>query len=250
MNCSKPGSPVLTISWSLPKLMSIESLMLSNHLILCHPLLLLPSIFPSIRVFSNELVLHIRWPKYWSFSFNISLSNEYSALVSFKMDWFDFLAVQGTLKSLQHLQHHNLEASALPCSAFFMVLLSHPYMTTGKTIFTYLFVVVLGLRCCAQVFSSCSKWVLLLVAVPRTSHCNVFSCYKAQTLGTEASVVVAHQLSSCSVQPLERRLSSCDAHGLSCSPACGIFPDQGPNPCLLLGRQILIHCTTRDVQFA
>ena len=112
--------------------MSIESVMPSNHLILCRPLLLLPSIFPSIRVFSDESVLRIRWPKYWSFSFSISLSNEYSGLISFKMDWFDLLAVQGTVKSL--LQHHSSKAPILRCSAFFMVQLSHPYMTTGKTI--------------------------------------------------------------------------------------------------------------------
>ena len=104
----------------------------SNHLILCHPLLFLPSIFPRIRVFSNESVLRIRWPKYWSFSFNISPSNEYSGLISFRMDWFDLLAVQGTLKSL--LQHHSSKASILQCSAFFTVQLSYPYMTTGKTI--------------------------------------------------------------------------------------------------------------------
>ena len=118
-------------SQSPPKPMSIESVMPSNHLILCHPLLL-PSIFPSIRVFSNESTLHIRWPKYWSFSFSISLSNEYSGLNSFKMDWLDLLAVQGTLKSL--LQHHSSKASILQCSAFFTVQLSHPYMTTGKII--------------------------------------------------------------------------------------------------------------------
>ena len=112
-----------TISRSLLKLTSIESVMPSNHLILCCPLLLLPSIFPSIRVSSNELALHIRWPKYWSFNFSISPSNEYS-LVSFRIDWFDLLAVQGTLKSL--LQHHSLKASVLQCSAFFMVQLSHP----------------------------------------------------------------------------------------------------------------------------
>ena len=106
--------------------------MTSNHLILCHPLLLLPSIIPSIRVFSNESALHIRWPKYWSFSFSISPSNEHSGLVSFRMDWLDLLAVQGTLKSL--LQHHSSKASILWCSAFFIVQLSHPYMTTGKTI--------------------------------------------------------------------------------------------------------------------
>ena len=104
----------------------------SSHLILCRPLLLLPSIFPSIRVFSNESALHIRWPKYWSFSFNIGPSNEHPGLISFKMDWLDLLAVQGTLKSL--LQHHSSKASVLKCSAFFIVQLSHPYMTTGKTI--------------------------------------------------------------------------------------------------------------------
>ena len=111
--------------------MSIQSVMPSNHLILCPPLFLLPSIFPSIRVFSNESVLHIRWPMYWSFSFSISPSNEYSGLISLRIDWFDLLAVQGTLKSL--LQHHSSKTSILQCSAFFMVQLSHPYMTTGKT---------------------------------------------------------------------------------------------------------------------
>ena len=109
-----------------------ESVMPSNYLILCHRLLLLISIFPSIRVFSNESALHIRWPKYWSFGFSISPSNEYSGLISFKIDWFDLLAVRGTLKSL--LQHYSLKASILLCSAFFMVQLSHPYMATGKTI--------------------------------------------------------------------------------------------------------------------
>jgi len=112
--------------------MSIESVMPSNHLILCRPFLLLPSIFPSIRVLSNESTLRIRWPKYWSFSFSISPSNEYSGLVYFRMDWLELLAVQGTLKSL--LQHHTSKASILRCSAFFTVQLSHPYMTTGKTI--------------------------------------------------------------------------------------------------------------------
>ena len=119
-------------SWRPPKLMSIELLMPSNHLNLCHPLLLLPSIFPSIRVFSNESALRNRWPKYWSFSFNISPSNEYPGLISFTMDWLDLLAVQGTLKSL--LQHHSSKASILLRSAFFVVQLSHPYITTGKTI--------------------------------------------------------------------------------------------------------------------
>ena len=120
-----------TISQSLLKLMSIGSMMSSNHLILCCPLLFLPSILPSIRVFSSESVLCIRWPKYWSFSFSISPSNEYSGLISFRMDWLDLLAVQGTLKSLQH---HCSKASILWHSAFFIVQLSHPYMTTGKTI--------------------------------------------------------------------------------------------------------------------
>ena len=120
-----------TISQGLLKFLSIESVMLSNHLILCCPLLLLPSIFLSIRVFSSESALHIRWPKYWSFSFRISPSNEYSELISFRIDWLDLLAVQGTLKSL--LQHHNLKISVLQHSAFFMVQLLHLYMTTGRT---------------------------------------------------------------------------------------------------------------------
>ena len=119
-------------SWSLLNLMSTESVMPSNHLILCHPLLFPPSIFPSIRVFSNESVLCIRWPKYWSFSFNISPSNEHSGLISFRMDWLDLLAVQGTLKIL--LRHHSSKASILWCSAFFIVQLSHPCMTPWKTI--------------------------------------------------------------------------------------------------------------------
>ena len=121
----------ITNSQRLLKLMSIELVMPSNHLILCHPLLFQPSINPSIRVFSNESVLHIRWPKYWSFSFIISPSNENSGLISFRMDWLDILAVQGTLKSL--LQHHSSKESILLCSAFYIVQLSHPYMTTGKT---------------------------------------------------------------------------------------------------------------------
>ena len=119
-----------TIPWNLLKLMSIESVMPSNHLILCHSLHLQPSIFTSIRVFFNESVLCIRWPKYWSFSFSMSLSNEYSVLISLRIDWLDLLAVQGTLKSL--LQHHSSKISVLQCSAFFIVQLSHPYMTTGN----------------------------------------------------------------------------------------------------------------------
>ena len=122
----------ITNSRSLLKLMSIQAVMPSNHLILCHPLFLLPSVFPSIRVFSKESVLHIKWPKYWSFSFNISSSSEFSGLISFRMDWLDLLAVQGTLKSL--LQHHSSKASILWHSAYIMIQLSHSYMTTGKTI--------------------------------------------------------------------------------------------------------------------
>ena len=132
MTAARQASLSITNSRGLLKLMSIESVMPSNHLILCRPLLLPPSIFPSIRGFSNKSVLHIRWPKYWSFSFRISPSNEYSGLFSFRMDWFDLLAIQGTLKSL--LQHHSSKASILWCSVFFIVLLSYPYMATGKTI--------------------------------------------------------------------------------------------------------------------
>ena len=131
MDCRGQASLSNTNSWSLLKLMSIELVMPLNHLILCCPLLLLPSVFPSIKVFSNESVLLIRWPKNWSFSFSINPSSEYSGLISFRMDWLDLLAVQGTLKSL--LQNHSSKAS-LQCSPFFRVQLSHPYMTPGKTI--------------------------------------------------------------------------------------------------------------------
>ena len=129
---ARQASLSITSSWSPPKPMSIESVMPSNHLILCHPLLLLPSIFPNIRVFSNESALCIRWPKYWSFSVIISPSKEHPGLIAFRMDWLDLLAVQGTLKTLP--QHHSSKASILWCSPFFMVQLSHSYMTTGKTI--------------------------------------------------------------------------------------------------------------------
>ena len=128
---ARQASLSFIITQSLLKIVSTKSVMPSNHSILCCPLLL-PSVFPSLRVFSKESVLQIRWPKYWSFSFSISPSNEHSGLISFRMDWLDLLAVQGTLKSL--LQHHSLKASTLDCSAFFVIHLSHPYMTTGKTI--------------------------------------------------------------------------------------------------------------------
>ena len=132
MDCSTPGFPVHHQLLELTQLVSVQSVMPSNRLVLCHPLLLLPSIFPSIKVFSNESVLHIRWPKYWSFSINISPTNEHPGLISFRMDWLDLLVVQGTLKSL--LQHHSSKASTVRRSAFFTVQLTHPYMTTGKTI--------------------------------------------------------------------------------------------------------------------
>ena len=131
IDCNMPGALSFTTFWSLLNLISIESVIPSNHLILWHPCLL-PSMFPSIRVFSNESALCTRWPKYWSFSFSINPSHEYSGLISFRIDWLDLLAVQETLKSL--LQHHSSQASILQCSAFIMILLSHPYMTTGKTI--------------------------------------------------------------------------------------------------------------------
>ena len=144
----------LAISWSLPKFMSIALMMPSRHLILWCPLLLLPSVFPSIRDFSSESAVRIRWPKYWSFSFSISPSNEYSGLISLKIDWFDLLAVQGTLRSL--LQHHSLKASILQCSAFLTVQLSQPYMTTGKT--TALTVRTFGSRVCLCFSTYCLVW--------------------------------------------------------------------------------------------
>ena len=158
----------ITNSQSLLKLMSIESVMPSNHLILCHPLLLLPSTFSSIRVFSNQSDLPIRWPKYQSFSFSVSPSSDYSGLISFRVDWLDFLAVQGTLKSL--LQHHSSKASILQCSAFFIVQLSHPYMTTGKTI-TLTRWTFIG-RVMSLLFNKLSR--LVITFLPR-SKCLLFS---------------------------------------------------------------------------
>ena len=155
-DCSMPGFPVHHQPPRLLKLMSIELVMPSNYLILCRPLLLSPSIFSSIRVFSNESVLPIRWPKYWSFSISISLSNEYSGLISFRMDWLDLLAVQGTLKSL--LQHHSSKASILQCSAFFIIQLSHPYMTTGKT--TALTRLTFVVNVTSLLVNMLSRWVI------------------------------------------------------------------------------------------
>ena len=159
-----PASLSITNSWSLLKLMSIELVMPSNYLVLCHLLFLLPSIFPSIRVFSNESVLHIRWPKYQSFSFSISPSNEYSGLISFRIDWLDLLAVQGTLKSL--LQYHSSKASIFQHSAFFIVQLSHPYMTTGKTI-TLTRQTFVG-KVMSLLFNMLSR--LVIAFLPRSKH--------------------------------------------------------------------------------
>ena len=159
---ARQASLSITNSWSLIKLSSIESVMPSNHLIHCCPLLLLPLIFPGIRVFSNESVLHIRWPKYWSFSFSISPSNEYSGLISFRTDWLDLLAVQGTLKSL--LQHHSSKISIFWHSAFFMLQLSYPYMTTGKTMTRQTFV--------GKVMALLSNMLsrLVIALLPRSKH--------------------------------------------------------------------------------
>ena len=154
----------ITNSWSLPKFMCIESMMPSNHLILCRSLLLLPSILPSIRVFSNESALQIRWSKYWSFSFNMSPSNEHPGLISFRMDWLDLLKVQGTLKSL--FQHHSSKASILLCSAFFILQLSHPYITTGKTIALTRWTFVGKLM--SLLFNMLSR--LVITFLPRSKH--------------------------------------------------------------------------------
>ena len=165
MNCSTPGLPVITNSWSPPKPMSTESVMPSNHLILCHPLLFPPSILSSIRVFSNDSAFCVKWSKYWSFSFSLRPSNEYSGLTSLRIDCLDLLAVQGTLKSL--LQHHSSKASILQGSAFFIVQLSHPYMTTGKTIaftrWTFFFGKVMSL-----LFNMLSR--LVITFLPRSKR--------------------------------------------------------------------------------
>ena len=172
MDCSSQASLSFIISWSLLKPMSMESVMSSRHLILCRPLLLLPSVFPGIRVFPNESALHVRWPKYWSFS--ISLSSEYSGLISFRIHWFDLIAVQGTLESL--LQHHNSKASILRRSAFFMVQLSHLYMTTGK--YTALTIQTFDSKVMSLHFNKLSRFILaflltskrLLTSMQSTSY--------------------------------------------------------------------------------
>ena len=213
----------ITNSQSLPKPLSIESVMPSNHLILCHPLLLLPSIFPRIMLFSNESTLHIRWPKYWSFSFNISPSNEHPGLISFRMDWVDLLAGQGTLKSL--LQHHSSKASVFWCSAFFTVQLSHPYMTTGKTIALtrYTFVD----KVMSLLFNILSR--LVLTFLPRSKPCPILC----------DPMAVVHQA------PLSVGFSRQDYwSGLPCPPPVHL-PDPGIKPMSLyvccIGRWVLYH---------
>ena len=159
----RQASLSFAISWHLFRLMSSDSVMSSNQLLLCHPLLLLPSIFPNSRVFSSELALRIRWPKYWKVSFGISPSNEYSGLISFRIDWFDLLAVQGTLKT--PLQHHSLKAS-IRHSAFFIVWLSHPYITTGKTIALTIWTLVSKVM--PQLFNTLSRFDIAFL--PRSKH--------------------------------------------------------------------------------
>ena len=232
-----------TNSWSLPKLIFMESVMPSNHLILCRPLLLLPSIFPSIRVFSNESVLHIKWPNYWSFSFSISPSNVYSVLIYLRIDWLVLLAVQGTLKSL--LQHHSWKASILPCSAFFIVQLSHPYMTTGKTIAltrrTFVGKVM------SLLFNMLSRLVIAFLL--RSKYLLI------SWLQSPSAVILEPK----NIKPLTVSIVSDSlwAHGLYSlwnSPSQntgvgslyllqGIFPTQGSNPDLPHCRQILYQLT-------
>ena len=163
-SAARQASLSIANSWSLVKLMSIESVMPSNHLMLCHSLLLLSSVFTSIRGFSNESAFCIRWPKYWSFTFSISLSNEYSGLISFRIDWLDLFAVQGTLKSL--LQHHSSKVSILWCSAFFMVQLSYPYITIGKAI--ALTICTFAGKVIFLLFNMLSRFVMAFL--PRSKH--------------------------------------------------------------------------------
>ena len=183
---TRQASLSITNSWSSPKSMSIKSVMPSNNLILCHPLLLLPSIFPSIRVFSNESPLRIRWPKYWSFSFSITPSNEHPGLISFRMDWLDLLEVQGPLKSL--LQHHSWKASILQRLAFFIVQLSHPYMTTGKTIALTRWTVV-G-KVVSLLFNMLSR--LIITFLPRIKHLLISWLQSPSAVILEPRKIVSH----------------------------------------------------------
>ena len=191
-----------------------------NHLIFCCPLLLPPSIFPSIRIFSNESALRIRWSQYWSFNFSTSPSSEYSGLISFRMDWLDLLAVQGTLERL--LQHHSSKVSIFRHSLLLLTIL-----------FSYLFLAALGLCCCMQALSSCREQELLRDCSAQASLCSGFSCCEARAPGhAQPSVAVAPGLSSRgSLAPDTGSIVV--VHRISCSTASGIFLDQGSNPCLL-----------------
>ena len=177
------------ITPSFLKFTSLQSGMLSNHLILCHPLLLLPSIFPSIKAFSSELALHIRWPEYWSFNFSISPFSEYLGLISFRIDWFDLLAVQGALKSL--FQHHSLKASILQCSAFFIVQLSHPYTTTGKAV--ALTILTFVVKVISLLFNMLSRFVIAFL--PRSSCLLISWLQSPSTVILEPKIIksVTHQ---------------------------------------------------------
>ena len=208
-NSATPWTAVLQASLSITnsgglfKLMSIESVMPSNHLILCCPLLFLPSVFPSIRVFWNESVLHISWPKYWSFSFSISPSNEHPGLTYFRRDWLNLLAVQGTLKSL--LQHHSLKASILRCSAFFIVQLSHPYMTTGKTIALTRRTFVNKVM--SLLFNMLSR--LVITFLPRSKH-----LLTSWLQSTSAVILELRKIKSATVSTVSP--SICHSHGTRC----------------------------------
>ena len=208
----------ITNSQSLLKLMSVEFVIPSNHFILCHPLLLLPSIFPSVRVFSSESVLRISWPKYWSFSFSISPSKENPGLISFRMDWLDLLTVQGTLKSLH--QHHSSKASVLQCAAFFTVQLSHPYNTTGKTIVLTRWTFVA--KVISLLFSMLSRLVITFL---RRSKCLLISWLQSPSAVIFSSVQFSHSLVSDSLQPHESQ----HARPPCPSPTPGVHSDSHPS---------------------
>ena len=224
----------ITNSRSPPKPMSIESVMPSNHLILCHPLLLLPSIFPSVKVFSNESALRTRWPKYWSFSFDISPSNEHPGLISFRMDWMDLLAVQGTLKSL--LQHHSSKASILWRSAFFVVQLSHPYMTTGKTI--ALTRRTLVDKVMSLLFNMLSR--LVITFLPRYSQVSqLYSFIQWLNEVTKALETVVF-IGQYWWWPLHSLLLRVGSHILFQPPHQGEHPDQRGSGCRLINGLLLL----------
>ena len=245
---ARQASLTITNSWSLPKLMSIVLVMPSNHLILCHPLLLLHSIFASIRVFSNESALCIRWPKYWSFSFNIRPSNEHPGLISFRMDWLDLLAVQGTLKSL--LQHHSSKASILLHSAFFIVQLSHPYMTTGKTIALTRWNFVDKVM--SLLLNMLSR--LVITFLPRSKHLFISWLQSPSAVILEprkiksATVSTVGLIAQLGCNPMDYSPLGSSVHGIlqgrilewiNCFLLQGLFLTQGSNPGFMHCRQIL-----------